>query len=58
MEVWLNHQLRRFWWWVCGLTPATYRAVCGHCGATGQVHLVGGGCRRVRPRVTGQERTP
>ena len=50
MLAWLTHQLRSLWWRVRGVDLSTYRALCARCGYTGQVHLLGCGCRRfVKP---------
>jgi hypothetical protein len=48
MRACLTPQLRSLWWWVRGVTPETSRAVCARCGHTGQVHMLGCGCRRFR----------
>jgi hypothetical protein len=55
---WLRHQLRNVSWWLRGLIPETYRAVYARCGYTGQVHLLGCGCRRFRRPVTGTDDSP
>jgi hypothetical protein len=38
MVIWLNHQLRNFWWWVRDVDLSTYTLRCGRCGggAAGQ----------------------
>jgi hypothetical protein len=42
--------LVRLWWWVRGVTEATYTMCCGRCGHNGRLHLLGCGCRRfVKP---------
>jgi len=44
----LRTLISELWWWIRGVRANDYRALCRHCGRTGQVHYSLLGCRRFK----------